>query len=75
MSSFGPPGTRTRHASQASASFGGIGSSLGLGGVFLHLRAELNFYRLFNEAMEGFSVTKVADRQAKALARAGLRQP
>jgi len=25
-----------------------------LGGVFLHLRAELNFYRLFNEAIEIF---------------------
>jgi predicted unusual protein kinase regulating ubiquinone biosynthesis (AarF/ABC1/UbiB family) len=47
-------------------------AAIGLGGVFLHLRAELNFHRLFNEAMEDFSVTKVARRQAKALAAVGL---
>ena len=31
-------------------------AAIGLGGVFLHLRAELNFYRLFNEAIENFSL-------------------
>ena len=31
-------------------------AAIGLGGVFLHLRAELNFYRLFNEAIENFSI-------------------
>ena len=33
-------------------------AAIGLGGVFLHLRAELNFYRLFNEAIENFSVAR-----------------
>ena len=47
-------------------------AAIGLGAVFLHLRAELNFYRLFNEAIEDFSVTRVAGRQRKALATAGL---
>jgi hypothetical protein len=47
-------------------------AAIGLGAVFLHLRAELNFYRLFNEAIEDFSVMKVAARQRKALAAAGL---
>ncbi len=47
-------------------------AAIGLGGVFLHLDARLNFYRLFNEAIEKFSVAKVAERQAKALANAGL---
>jgi predicted unusual protein kinase regulating ubiquinone biosynthesis (AarF/ABC1/UbiB family) len=47
-------------------------AAIGLGGVFLHLRAELNFYRLFNEAIEKFSLAKVAERQKKALAQAGL---
>ena len=47
-------------------------AAIGLGGVFLHLRAELNFYRLFNEAIERFSVSQVAQRQSKTLARAGL---
>src|SRR5262249_50271904 len=47
-------------------------AAIGLGGVFLHLRAELNFYRLFNETIEQFSVAPVADRQNAALTRAGL---
>ena len=33
-------------------------AAIGLGAVFLHLRAELNFYRLFNEAIEDFSVER-----------------
>jgi predicted unusual protein kinase regulating ubiquinone biosynthesis (AarF/ABC1/UbiB family) len=47
-------------------------AAIGLGGVFLHLRAELNFHRLFEEAMEDFSVKAVAEQQAAALERAGL---
>jgi predicted unusual protein kinase regulating ubiquinone biosynthesis (AarF/ABC1/UbiB family) len=47
-------------------------AAIGLGGVFLHLRAELNFHRMFEQAMEEFSVKRVAERQAKALAAAGL---
>ena len=43
-------------------------AAIGLGGVFLHLRAELNFHRLFNEAIEKFSVTRVDERQSAALA-------
>jgi len=47
-------------------------AAIGLGAVFLHLSAELNFYKLFNEAIEDFSVDKVAARQQTALTRAGL---
>jgi hypothetical protein len=47
-------------------------AAIGLGGVFLHLRAELNFYRLFNEAIEDFSVETVAARQRRALDAVGL---
>jgi predicted unusual protein kinase regulating ubiquinone biosynthesis (AarF/ABC1/UbiB family) len=47
-------------------------AAIGLGGVFLHLRAELNFHRLFNEAIDKFSVARVAERQAAALKTAGL---
>ena len=50
-------------------------AAIGLGGVFLHLRAELNFYRLFNEAIENFSVARVAAAQARALAAVGLWRP
>jgi predicted unusual protein kinase regulating ubiquinone biosynthesis (AarF/ABC1/UbiB family) len=47
-------------------------AAIGLGGVFLHLDARLNFHRLFNEAIGAFSVDGVADRQAAALTAAGL---
>jgi predicted unusual protein kinase regulating ubiquinone biosynthesis (AarF/ABC1/UbiB family) len=47
-------------------------AAIGLGGVFLHLRAELNFYRLFNEAIEDFSIERVRERQEQALMAAGL---
>jgi predicted unusual protein kinase regulating ubiquinone biosynthesis (AarF/ABC1/UbiB family) len=47
-------------------------AAIGLGAVFLHLAAELNFYRLFNEAIDAFSVAKVAARQKAALTAAGL---
>jgi len=47
-------------------------AAIGLGGVFIHLRAELNFYRLFAEALQGFSVEAVSERQANALTKAGL---
>jgi predicted unusual protein kinase regulating ubiquinone biosynthesis (AarF/ABC1/UbiB family) len=42
-------------------------AAIGLGGVFLHLRAELNFHRLFEAAIESFSIKGVGDRQAAAL--------
>jgi predicted unusual protein kinase regulating ubiquinone biosynthesis (AarF/ABC1/UbiB family) len=50
-------------------------AAIGLGAVFLHLRAELNFHVLFNQAIEDFSLRRVGDRQAKALAAVGLDRP
>jgi predicted unusual protein kinase regulating ubiquinone biosynthesis (AarF/ABC1/UbiB family) len=50
-------------------------AAIGLGGVFLHLAAKLNFYRLFNEAIENFSTAQVAARQRSALEAAGLVPP
>ena len=47
-------------------------AAIGLGAVFLHLRAELNFHQLFNAAIEDFSIRRVAARQSAALANAGL---
>jgi predicted unusual protein kinase regulating ubiquinone biosynthesis (AarF/ABC1/UbiB family) len=47
-------------------------AAIGLGGVFLHLDAELNFHALFNEEIDDFSVAAVAARQADALAATGL---
>jgi predicted unusual protein kinase regulating ubiquinone biosynthesis (AarF/ABC1/UbiB family) len=47
-------------------------AAIGLGAVFLHLRAELNFHTLFNEAIEDYSIERVTGRQQAALAAAGL---
>ncbi len=47
-------------------------AAVGLGSVFLHLGAEMNFYRLFNEQIDGFDEGRVARRQAEALRAAGL---
>lgn len=47
-------------------------AAIGLGGVFIHLRAELNFYRLFNESIEAYDESALAERQAAALATAGV---
>ncbi|MFO1187862.1 MAG: AarF/UbiB family protein [Alphaproteobacteria bacterium] len=50
-------------------------AAIGLGAVFLHLAAELNFHHLFNAAVESFSIETVAIRQAEAFARAGVPLP
>jgi len=47
-------------------------AAIGLGAVFLHLDARLNFYRLFNEAIENFDLEEVAGRQREALEAQGL---
>jgi predicted unusual protein kinase regulating ubiquinone biosynthesis (AarF/ABC1/UbiB family) len=47
-------------------------AAIGLGAAFLHLKAELNFYKLFNAQIEGFEADAVAARQAQALAQVGL---
>ncbi len=49
-------------------------AAVGLGGVFLHLKAELNYHRLFESEIERFSLGELATRQAAALRDAGLRQ-
>jgi predicted unusual protein kinase regulating ubiquinone biosynthesis (AarF/ABC1/UbiB family) len=47
-------------------------AAIGLGSVFLHLRAEINWYRLFHELIEDFDETAVAARQQTALLAAGV---
>ncbi|MDB5510170.1 MAG: transporter ATP-binding protein [Hyphomicrobiales bacterium] len=48
-------------------------AAIGLGGVFLHLDARLNFFRLFNDAVgQGFETGKIEAAQAEALRRTGL---
>lgn len=47
-------------------------AAIGLGAAFLHLRAELNFGRMFADSVEGFSPDKLAARQGAALQQVGL---
>ncbi len=47
-------------------------SAIGLGSVFLRLRAKLNWHRLFQETVAGFDEAALATRQAEALAAAGV---
>ena len=50
-------------------------AAIGLGGVFLHLNARLNYYRLFNETIEDFSLKDVERRQSAAFQEAGVPLP
>ncbi len=47
-------------------------SAIGLGGVFLRLRAKLNWYEMFHGLIENFETDALAARQAAALAEAGV---
>jgi len=50
-------------------------AAIGLGGVFLHLDAELNFYRMFNDTIEDFDLAEVGARQKEAFESAGVPLP
>jgi predicted unusual protein kinase regulating ubiquinone biosynthesis (AarF/ABC1/UbiB family) len=50
-------------------------AAIGLGGVFLHLQARLNYHRIFNETIEGFDLEEVSERQKAAFGAAGVPLP
>jgi predicted unusual protein kinase regulating ubiquinone biosynthesis (AarF/ABC1/UbiB family) len=50
-------------------------AAIGLGGVFLHLNAELNYHRLFNDTIAGADLADVAERQREAFSEAGVPLP
>jgi predicted unusual protein kinase regulating ubiquinone biosynthesis (AarF/ABC1/UbiB family) len=50
-------------------------AAIGLGSVFLHLKAEINWYRLFHELIRDFDAKDLAKRQAQALKAQGLPVP
>jgi predicted unusual protein kinase regulating ubiquinone biosynthesis (AarF/ABC1/UbiB family) len=50
-------------------------AAIGLGAVFLHLNAELNFFQLFNEDIAGADLANVTRRQTEAFAAAGVPLP
>lgn len=47
-------------------------AAIGLGAVFIHLRASINWHRLFENLIEDFDVEALARRQQTALTEAGL---
>jgi len=49
-------------------------AAIGLGSVFMHLKAEINWYRLFHELITGFDVRALEKRQKAALKDAGLKK-
>ena len=50
-------------------------AAIGLGSVFMHLRAEINWHRMFHDLIDDFDVDKLARRQARALKALGLPKP
>jgi predicted unusual protein kinase regulating ubiquinone biosynthesis (AarF/ABC1/UbiB family) len=50
-------------------------AAIGLGGVFLHLGAEINYHRLFEGTIESTDLADVAGRQAETFAAAGVPLP
>ena len=47
-------------------------AAIGLGSVFLHLNAEVNWYNIFQELISDFEVSEVANRQNEALTTANV---
>jgi predicted unusual protein kinase regulating ubiquinone biosynthesis (AarF/ABC1/UbiB family) len=47
-------------------------AAIGLGSVFMHLKAEINWHRLFHDLIRGFDSKALAQRQKKALKAAGV---
>ena len=47
-------------------------AAIGLGSVFLHLKAEINWYRLFHDLIRDFDEATLAERQRSAMEKAGV---
>lgn len=47
-------------------------AALGLGSVFIHLQAEINWHNLFNEMISGFDVAKMRQAQSDTLNQFGV---
>ena len=50
-------------------------AAIGLGGVFLHLKAEVNWHRMFHGLIDGYDQAGLARRQSRALGKVGLPPP
>jgi hypothetical protein len=47
-------------------------AAIGLGSVFMHLKAEINWHQMFHELIADFDVKKLAQRQKTLLKTVGL---
>ena len=50
-------------------------AAIGLGSVFLHLNAKINWHQLFHELIRGFDTKTLAKRQAAGLKKTGIEMP
>jgi len=50
-------------------------AAVGLGSVFMHLKAEINWHQLFHELVGDFNTLALAERQTAALANVQLERP
>ncbi|MEM8972612.1 MAG: AarF/UbiB family protein [Pseudomonadota bacterium] len=50
-------------------------AAIGLGGVFLHLDAKMNWYEIFNQTIENFDLEQVTERQKSIFDDVGVELP
>jgi predicted unusual protein kinase regulating ubiquinone biosynthesis (AarF/ABC1/UbiB family) len=50
-------------------------AAIGLGGVFMHLKAEINWHRLFHDLIDGFDADALHRRQTRALKKLAIPLP
>ena len=50
-------------------------AAIGLGSVFLHLKAEVNWYKIFQDLINDFDPSELANRQEQILTAASVPQP
>ena len=50
-------------------------AAIGLGGVFLHLDAKMNWYEVFNQTIENFELEQVSQRQKQTFEKVGVPLP
>ena len=48
-------------------------AAVGLGSVFMHLKAEVNWFRIFNDLVENFNEETLSKKQSEAMEKAGLK--
>ncbi len=47
-------------------------AAVGLGSVFMHLKAEVNWHRLFHNLIDDFDIARLGQRQSEVCRAAGL---